>query len=204
MWRRPIKLILFFTLLISALILISVLYAPNYLNYADPPTKADAVVLFPGPDMEAREKEANKLLDAGYADYLIIPAYGRISRKADQQSLRVNKASSTTKNSGPFGNYPRFYEHTHVEVTEAKRIMDHFGLKKANFVSSPFHLRRIKVMTDHVFHLKNSGPIAYQIKFVPALLESSWPKVPPWELKYMETMASEYIKMAWFYLYRMK
>ena len=46
MWRGHIKLILFIALPISVLILISVLYAPNYLNYADPPTKADAVVLF--------------------------------------------------------------------------------------------------------------------------------------------------------------
>jgi hypothetical protein len=81
MRRGHIKLILFFALPISVLIIISVLYAPNYLNYADPPIKADAVVLFIGPDLEAREKEANKLLDAGYADYLIIPAYGRISMK---------------------------------------------------------------------------------------------------------------------------
>ncbi|MBU3931977.1 MAG: hypothetical protein KKF01_06005 [Proteobacteria bacterium] len=204
MRRGHIKQILFFALPISALILILVLYAPTYLNYADPPKKADAVVLFIGPDLEAgeaRKKEANKLLDAGYADYLIIPAYGHIYRKADQQSLSVNSDSSKTKKSGPAGNYPRFYENTHIEVLEANRIMDHFGLKKANFVSSPYHMRRIKVMADHVFHLKNSDQIAYQIKFVPSLLKSSWAKVRPWDLQYMETMASEYTKIVWFYLY---
>jgi hypothetical protein len=36
-------------LTLSALIFILVLYAPNYLNYADPPIKADAIVLFVGP-----------------------------------------------------------------------------------------------------------------------------------------------------------
>ena len=162
------KLILFFTLPISALILILVLYAPTYLNYADPPTKTDAVVLFVGPDV-TREKEANKLLDAGYADVLIVPAYGHIYRKADRQSLPVRIDSSNVKNSSIASKYPSFYENTHIEMLEAKRIMDHFGYKKANFVSSPYHMRRIKLMTDHVFHLKNSDPIAYQIKFVPSL-----------------------------------
>jgi uncharacterized SAM-binding protein YcdF (DUF218 family) len=57
MWRRHIKLILFFALPISALILISVLHAPNYLNYADAPIKADAVVLFMGPDLEATKAD---------------------------------------------------------------------------------------------------------------------------------------------------
>jgi hypothetical protein len=175
MWRRPIKLILFFALPVSALIFISVLYAPNYLNYADQPIKADAVVLFIGPDLEAREKEASKLLDAGYANYLIIPAYNRISMKMPQipASLTLNNDSSKTKNAGPAGIYPHFYENTHIEVLEAKRIMDHSGFKKANFVSSPSHLRRVKLITDHVFQHQNSAPDAYQIKFVPAIVESS-------------------------------
>jgi hypothetical protein len=91
-----IKLILFFALPISALILILVLYAPHYLNYADPPIKADAIVLFIGPDLEARKKEANKLLDAGYANYLIIPAYGRIYRKTNQQTLSGSNSKPRT------------------------------------------------------------------------------------------------------------
>jgi hypothetical protein len=185
---------------ISALIIFLVLYAPTYLNYADPPTKADAVVLFVGPDV-TRVKEAIKLLDAGYADVLIVPAYSHIYRKADRQSLPMRIDSSNAKYSSIAGNYPSFYEKTHIEVLEAKRIMDRFGFKKANFVSSPYHMRRIKVMADHVFHLKNSDQTGYQIKFVPSPFKPSWVKVSPWDLQYMKTMASEYIKMAWFYSY---
>jgi len=198
------KLILYLALPISALIIFLVLHAPTYLNYADPPTKADAVVLFVGPDLEttdARKKEANKLLDADYADVLIVPAYSHIYRKADRQSLPVRIDLSNVKYSSVVSNYPSFYENTHIEVLEAKRIMDHFGFKKANFVSSPYHMRRIKVMTDHIFHLKNTDQIDYQIKFVPSPLKPSWAKVSQWDLKHIEILASEYTKTVWFYLY---
>jgi hypothetical protein len=37
---------------------------------------------------------------------------------------------------GRIGRYHHFYENTHIEVLEAKLIMDHSGSKKANFGSS--------------------------------------------------------------------
>jgi uncharacterized SAM-binding protein YcdF (DUF218 family) len=186
------------------LLVILTLLAPHYLNYADQPARADAVVLFIGPGLEAREKEANKLLEAGYADYLIIPAYGRIHRKADQQTLSaLSVIAVQNQNPGPVGRYPKFYENTHIEVLEAKRIMDHSGFKKANFVSSPSHMRRIKMITDHVFHQKNSNQDAYQIKFVAVRTDLFLPEASPWDLKYIGAIASEYIKMFWFYAYQL-
>ncbi len=220
MWRQhilpstqsPALRILF---IISALIFISALYSPNYLKYADQPIKADAVVLFIGPPAGVREKEANKLLEAGYADFLIIPAYNRIFMKIPHLpasidgdgrlklslSLTLRNGPLKIKNTGSAGSYPHFYENTHIEVLEAKRIMDRSGFKKANFVSSPSHMRRIKMMTEHVFQQKNSTPDAYQIKFVPAIVESSEVNAPPWDLKYIGAIATEYIKIAWFYSY---
>ena len=201
--------------IISALIFISVLYAPYYLKYADQPIKADTVVLFIGPDSEVREKEANKLLEAGYADYLIIPAYNRIFMKIPRLpasidggggvklplSLTLRNGPLKIKNTGPAGKYPHFYENTHIEVLEAKRIMDRCGFEKANFVSSPSHMRRIKMITDHVFQQKNSTPDAYQITFVPAIVESSEVKASLWDMEYVGAITAEYIKIAWFYSY---
>ena len=92
-----------------------------------------------------------------------------------------------------------FIENTHIEVLEAKRIMDDSGFKKANFVSFPSHMRRIKMITDHVFQQKNSAPYAYQINFVPLRAEPSLPKASPWDLKNIGNVVYEYIKMAWFF-----
>jgi uncharacterized SAM-binding protein YcdF (DUF218 family) len=203
MWRRHISLILLFALSVSGQIIILFLFAPGYLKYADPPIKADAIVLFLGTDSEAREKEARKLLDAGYADSLITPAYGRIYRKANQQTPSVLSVIAVQiQNPGPVGRYPRFYENTHIEVLEAKRIMDHYGFTKADFVSSPSHMRRIKMITDRVFRQKNSVSGSYQINFVPVRAELSLHKASPWDLKNIGNVASEYIKMAWFLSYQ--
>jgi uncharacterized SAM-binding protein YcdF (DUF218 family) len=179
-----------------ALLLILALYAPHYLNYADQPAKADAVVLFLGKDkdIKARNMEADRLLSDGYANYLIIPALGQVISTSDKKPFQTKKSAAT-------GRYPHFYENTHIEVLEAKRIMDYSGFKKANFVSSPPHMRRIKMITDHVFQQKNSAPDAYQINFVPMRAEPSLPKASPWDLKNIGNVVYEYIKIAWFYLY---
>jgi len=183
------------TLTFLALLLILILYAPHYLNYADQPANVDAVVLFLGGDIKARNMEANRLLSDGYANYLIIPALGQVISTSDKKSFQTKKSAAT-------GRYPHFYENTHIEVLEAKRIMDDSGFKKANFVSSPSHMRRIKMITDYVFHQKNSDPDIYQINFVPVRLDSSLAKALPWDLKNIGNVVSEYVKMAWFFSYQ--
>ena len=184
------------TLPFLALLLILVLYAPHYLNYADQPAKADAVVLFLGKNIKARNMEADRLLSDGYANYLIIPALGQVISTSEKKPFQTKKSAAT-------GRYPHFYENTHIEVLEAKRIMDQSGFKKANFVSSPSHMRRIKMITDHVFQQKNSAPDAYQINFVPMRAEPSLPKASPWDLKNIGNVVYEYIKMAWFFSYQL-
>lgn len=179
-----------------ALLLIFALYLPHYLNYADQPAKADAVVLFLGNDNKARNMEADRLLSDGYANYLIIPALGQVISTSEKKPFQTKKSAAT-------GRYPHFYENTHIEVLEAKRIMDQSGFKKANFVSSPSHMRRIKMITDHVFQQKNSAPDAYQINFVPMRAEPSLPKASPWDLKNIGNVVYEYIKMAWFFSYQL-
>jgi hypothetical protein len=205
MTKLHIKPLLFLAIPILALLLIVALCAPLYLNYADPPFKADAVVVFAGEtNMGARRQEANRLLAAGYANCLIIPGFGYIMGSADRLLPAVIDGKfAHRKGSDLRGKYPDFYENTHIEALEAKRIMDCFHLKKANFVSSPYHMRRIKMITEHVFHKNNPGGDAYQIHFVPAPLEPSMAKAAPWIKKYIKHVALEYVKMAWFFSYQL-
>ncbi|AJE03244.1 hypothetical protein GPICK_07655 [Geobacter pickeringii] len=44
--------------------------------------------------------------------------------------------------------YPDHYEETHLEVLLAKEFMTERGFRSALFVSSPYHMRRIRMMAD--------------------------------------------------------
>jgi len=161
--------------------------------------KADAVVLFIGPDLDVRVKEANRLLSEGYAKYLIVPAFNQVINTAHKRLPVINAEYSETKQTSIFSKYPRFYEDTHIEVLETKRIMDHFGFKKANFVSSPSHMRRIKLITDSVFLLRLKDGDTYHINYVPAYVGDKQHDTPSWDLESIKDVLEESIKIIWFF-----
>jgi uncharacterized SAM-binding protein YcdF (DUF218 family) len=182
----------FLVLLLLANVLVLLYYGPRYLTYADKPLRSDAVVLFVGPDNKARREDANRLMSEGYARYLFIPAYGRIT---DASSL---SSTAGTKKANPkliiSALKPRpYFENTHVEVLEAKRMMEQYALKSAIFVSSPDHMRRIKIITERIFH---EEPV--RIVFVPIRVE---PAHQDLTLSDYKRMGKEYVKIIWFLMY---
>jgi len=167
--------------------------APRFLVYADRPLKSDAVILFVGENLAARKKEAQRLLDEGYARFLIVPAY--------HQAYARNGVFSHTEaygNRDPHGPgwYPRFYEDTHIEALYAKQIMDAMGLKSAVMCSSPYHMRRIRIISRKVF-----GEQAYHLSYDPTPYERN--PVVLWELNRADWIfvMQEYVKICWFRLY---
>jgi uncharacterized SAM-binding protein YcdF (DUF218 family) len=170
-------------------------YAPAFLIYSDSPAKSDAIVLFVGADSNRRNQEVQMLLFEGYADYQIVPAYRKIQAAV---SLTSDAPPPAIKPQQPKSllQIKRYFENTHIEVLEARRMMEQYGFKTAVFVSSPYHMRRIKIMSDKVF----SDP-SYSIAFVPARLEparESWFTLTRADLKFI---AREYVKIAWFLIY---
>ncbi|MEN6622011.1 MAG: hypothetical protein ABFD50_10725 [Smithella sp.] len=181
-----------YLILFSALALIIFLvstFAFTFLHYQDQPSKVDVVVLFVGKDLDARIGKANSLASAGYAEYLLVPLSNEIHPAYNGVTINAFRSSS-------FGKYPRHYESTHVEVLEAKRIMDLYGLKKAIFISIPIQMRRLKIMTDQVF------PKGYQIRFIPAQNEAASANLGG-EIRQIGKMVSEYIKITWYLAYRL-
>ena len=168
-----------------------VVYAPRYLLYADPPQKSDAVVLFLGKEFKERRAQALELIRKDYAGYLVIPAYGKTAEAANH--------GEASRNAAPLrpAHYPVVYEDTHVEILEAKKLMDKQGLTSAIFVSSPHHMRRIKLITDRVLPGRT-----YRIVFVPTRFEKRNEGL--WFLNESEIkkVTSEYGKIVWFFLYR--
>jgi hypothetical protein len=187
-------------ILIVLLIGNAIAYAPHFLLYSTDYQKTDAIVLFLGPDFTARQKEAYKIINEGKADYLIIPAYHKVHRifnKGNVQSLSPNLYSrSSIKKKALLNSSPYYYEDTHIEAIKAKKTMSDLGLKSAIFVSSPYHMRRIKLIVTKVFAGEQS-----RFYFVPTIYE----KAPGyfWELSEADwrKVGREYIKMIWFPIY---
>jgi uncharacterized SAM-binding protein YcdF (DUF218 family) len=186
------KILTYFLVLLLAICFVALYYGPRYLTYADKPLRSDAVVLFVGPDNKARQEDATRLMSEGYARYLFIPAYGRITEAASLSS------PAGTKKANPkliiSGLKPRpYFENTHVEVLEARRMMEQYGLKSAIFVSSPEHMRRIKIIAEKIFYEKS-----VQIVFVPIRVE---PAHQDLTLADYRRMGKEYVKIIWFLMY---
>lgn len=168
----------------------------DYLLYADKPVFADVVVLFVGPGFEHRLLKAQQLVHDGYADKIFIPAYhSEFQKTARAEIQRVNGNCvdgfcPTVKSEKK--KYPNYYENTHIEIILAKKYMDKLGVNKALFVSSPYHMRRIKIITENKIY-KNK--IVY---FVPFLLDEIDLKFNYENIKWMFLETS---KLIWFYLY---
>lgn len=154
-------------------------FAPKYLYYADAPVKSDTVVLFVGPGFWARQMEAMRMVEEGYADYILIPflgfagkdspaILGVVNFRYELSKYYKSDLEDSTRGLGPlFRNGKLPVQNTHLEVLEAKRMMEERGLKSALLVSSPYHMRRIKIIAKTVFG--NDGK--YALSFVPTGFE---------------------------------
>ncbi len=169
-------------------------YAPRLLAYADKPFKSDAIILFLGPSQTARGKEANLLLNEGYARFLLVPGLHQVIAPAGIPQ-ELAGAMQHTALSGARG-YPSYYEKTHLEVLFAKRMMDVMELKSAIMVSSPYHMKRIKTICEKVF-----GEQAYYISYVPTRYERGMTDLLNIDKADIRPMMLEFAKIFWFYLY---
>jgi len=210
---------------------IYLLDAPQFLTYADDFNKSQAVILFLGGRHEAREKQAMALLKGGFAEYLLIPtnhevfryqngglqkiSWGHFKRLNFLERGRQDSASPRWENpekamrEGLYGRYSKQWENTHVEVFLARKMMEALGLHDALMVSSPLHMRRIKIISSHVFNLRQNqvasrngeSQESFLISFVPTPYERQ--PDPLWFLnpRDFEAVATEYVKIAWFQVY---
>jgi hypothetical protein len=192
-YRKGLAIILILFLVTTGI----VLYAPHFLLYATDYKKADAIIILLGPDFKARRKEANELFNKGMADYLIIPAYHKTyGVHADGRGQYLLPGLSSSEINHNALSYPKFYEDTHIELIEAQKTMVHYGLQSAIFVSSPYHMRRIKLIAMTVFDF---GANAYY--FVPTKYEKASANVFQLTSTEWRKIRREYSKMIWFWIY---
>ena len=181
-------------------------YASHYLVYADIPLKSDVIILLAGRDLETKKKEASRLIKTGYATYLMIPSRKELLHLTGDGNLSVvpitglhrqhftiqmNTSTQDDENKGGWR-----YERTHIEVMVAKEMMEKAGFSSAIFMSSPYHMRRIKMIASRVFYGSDD-----RLYFVPTnrekLNRNRW-----WMNKNdRQWVVREYMKIAWFLLY---
>lgn len=174
--------------------------APRFLRYADQPAPADVIVLFVGPGNAERRAKALALLRAGYADTLFIPAHRSIVSRAgatdaERFMIRTTDGVSWLERNRT-KRFPTHYEQTHMEILIARDFMAQRGFRSALFVSSPYHMRRIRTIAASVIPGAET-----RIRQVPVL--DSCDEDTPWFLS-PEDFAwvfSEYAKLGWFWLY---
>ena len=170
------------------------IFAFTYLNYSEKPATSDAVVLFIGPEYKERLKEAKQLIKEGYAKRLFIPAYSGVFTLVDG-NLKKNKNFQKI----PFDRniYPDYYENTHIEALKAKQMMETAGYTSAIFVSSPYHMRRISIISSRIFPSEN-----YQLTFIGSRYIKQDRSLPFLNGSYIKQVYREYVKIIGFFLYR--
>lgn len=194
-WNMYVKTISISIIFILILMVgIAVYNAPYLLAYADKPVKSEAIVLFLGNNFPAREKEVNRLLNEGYSTFLIVPSLKKVTATA-ALPLQLNGASTNGIPSDTRG-YPSYYERTHIEVLYAKKIMDSVGLKSAIMVSSPYHMKRIRMICERTF-----GERARYITYVPTSYEHGTTDLGHTDSADIGPVMLEFVKIFWFYLY---
>ena len=189
--------------LASAVFLTAAMFAaiaPGFLFMDNIPRKADAVILFVGPENVSRLDEAKQLIKDGYARFLLIPSSGELFTVAPSGVLV--KLSGNQPRGDLFlririaATYKKHYENTHIEALEAKWMLDDLGLRSAMLVSSAYHMRRISMIVGRVFDARK-----YSISCNPARWQASFTAGDWLNKERRKIIASEYVKIAWFLVY---
>ena len=175
-------------------LLVFYVFAFSYLNYCDKPEKSETVVLFIGPGYHERLKEAEKLIENGYAKILVIPAYRELFTIVDG-SLKKSRIFHNI----PFNRkvYKRYFENTHIEELTAKQMMDTVGYTSAIFVSAPYHMRRIRIISASIFSTPN-----YRLAFIGSRYLQHGISLSVFKWSFMKRVCMEYVKICWFFIYK--
>lgn len=175
-------------------------HSPSYLLFREKPKQSDCIIPLLGREYLERKKEAYQLISEGYSNVLLIPPRYRLVKVTEQMErvpIQVKEALSELSIDAYKVN-PQYYwhENTHIELILAKVYMQAYGFDSAIIVSSPYHMRRVKLLTKLVFPENE-----YTILCVPDRYENVH---DPWwtNRKDVTWIIMEYTKITWFLIYQ--
>ena len=198
LFRRG-KFVVRFFVSIVVVILAGVLMAPAFLVFSQQLEKVDCAIVMVGGEPGARVRGAEQLVKQGRVGALLIPAYHKVAFVEDsglgkRENIHINPVLNKTLTL--FGRKFRVFENTHLEMIMGKMIMDKLGYRSAIIVSSPYHMRRLKLIAGKVF-----GDGDYRIGFEATPFEKydTWGCFRSWGA--FENVVNEYLKIGWFLVY---
>lgn len=200
--KRKLKYFIIACLILLALGSLPILShnAPTYLIYREEPKKADCIIPLLGTEYIERKKEAFQLISEGFSNVLLIPPRYRLVKVTDaKEKIPVQVKEELSELSIlAYKVHPkyRWHENTHLELILAKEYMEAYGFDSAIIVSSPYHMRRVKLLAEYVFPEDN-----FVITCVPdryEVIRKAWWK----DRKSLSWIAMEYSKIAWFLFYQ--
>jgi uncharacterized SAM-binding protein YcdF (DUF218 family) len=171
--------------------------APSYLLHSDKPIQADVAAVMLGPGFGDRVQKGQRLLFEDKVRYLLIPGRCVVFSKGADGKLDAELSMLN------FGHplcidldAPTYRVGTHRELELTREIMEPFGFRSANLVSSPYHMRRIKTIAERVF-----GATGFTVACISAENNGEgawnwWQRAEDWWW-----VSHEYLKLAWFRLY---
>jgi hypothetical protein len=175
-------------------------HSPSYLLFREQPKVADCIIPLLGKEYLERKKEAYQLISEGYSNVLLVPPRYRLVKVTEQMErvpIQVKEALSELSIDAYKVN-PQYYwhENTHIELILAKEYMRAYGFDSAIIVSSPYHMRRVKLLAEYEFPEKE-----YAITCVPDRYEHIH---DPWwaDRKDLTWIIKEYAKITWFLIYQ--
>ncbi len=136
----------------------------------------------------------------GYAQGVIIPSQNLAFPahhdvfSLDDGKLKENKYFHRQK--VKTGDYPNYYENTHMEALEAKRMMDAAGHSSAIFITAPYQIRRVRIICANVFQPGN-----YRLTFVGSAPSNKGKDESKLNWKNTKHLVTEYVKILGFLIY---
>jgi hypothetical protein len=157
----------------------------------------DCIILLHGPEFELREKEALRLTGNGLGKVTFYPLINhvRISffNDCNQKIQKPQKAETNYWELRKHKNN-RYLENTHIELLVARSFVQNNRMKRIAIVSSPYHMRRVKLIADRLF--KDEVERYYS---APGNYTSSRVWIFNWrEIKWA---SKESLKLLWFLFY---
>ncbi|WP_269847326.1 YdcF family protein [Paenibacillus sonchi] len=159
------------------------LIAGRLLIQSDSPKQAGVIIVLSGDT--GRVEDAVKLYKLGYASYLLLSNSKEITSSSGDMlqtalALGIPKDAILTENAALS---------TYQNAKLTLPIMKQYGFTSAIVVSSDFHMRRVKILFDHVY--KHSG---IELTYVGS--DSGYNAKRWWSDRYSrETTFNEYTKM---------
>ncbi|MFH2067487.1 MAG: ElyC/SanA/YdcF family protein [Pseudomonadota bacterium] len=154
----------------------------------DTPEKSDAIVLFIGPEDKERLDEVVSLMQEGFSDTLLVPGRQQVITAGMINAIQISDNADGIRRS-----YPNYYQNTHIEILEAKKMMNRMGIRSAIFVSAPYHIKRIRIISDTAFDVKTRQLYFVKSRFIGEPSSYQW--------VFIKQSISEYAKIIHFYLY---